>query len=981
MKITTLLLIWALGIMPIFCQAQVTVQVIENKNKQEELPLYNLYYLSKFLSSTGLTDEQRTQVYSSLYSLIGIEKLKNLNQSIYPNISNFLTSRENSKSLMMRTYEDLLKSGSFILFKEIEKIDKPDYNTDLKNDYFNLENSYSVFIKNVNTNNYKLSHLTSTLGLLRNKEKNTEFISKITDTIKNDKNILKIIYKNSLYTKQNKLDSINIFSIDSIQIKKNITDFNDKISREKADYENRTRIFVTKLVNKKFEFREDIDMKPLLLFQSERTEQSQNQININSFVQNAQKDLSYSGLSLPSESQMIEAMAIFLANRAKQEAAIWFMDEIRSRMNNPLIYDAFPETIKLIDHLQDYQTPNFSSSWRYAISSDFVKMPINIASSSWVKDVIIKDPTNASNLETGVNFGYDINRLMAERYNYRDIIRHFYINPYQINASVDKTKSIIPVLNTSFVSLYIITNELFVIDNKDANKKYRLLSYEEISSLSLEQWNVLIELMRLKYSEKFSNNEIWKKLNEKEIASKWIGNLLISLSQFDKINMEQQILREQNKLESTDQSFYSVWKILEQVINNINYEQFVNLNSQQKFQIELLKNSVSIYEDLQLKNFIAAAQKTLNLIDSYNDLKNFEKESSYIIINKNIKIDREDHNNFDNFSINIIKTDKEIKKGTIVFDGKNIKIEDENNVKLFEVNEFSKISSFANYLDNKNDTYNLAIEALSTKKDNLNREIRSIARKLGINEAQFIQIINYAFLLNKEKDPKKIDLKNTLRSFASFTIENKDQLISKYNGKYTEQLYKLTSFLGDVMTAKDKNELANVIDSHALPPTSYKLKRRMAWSIDLNSFVGAYGGYIQPSTGSSLDPKWTGGIAATIGIAVTESHKFLGLRNKGLVIDLVDLGNIVNHYLVSPNVDYDKDVHFSEVFSPGVSFIAAIGNTPLVFSAGVKFLPLKAVRLDNNEVINGKFFDATIFNVGLKIDIPLVNLYSKDFSK
>ena len=78
-------------------------------------------------------------------------------------------------------------------------------------------------------------------------------------------------------------------------------------------------------------------------------------------------------------------------------------------------------------------------------------------------------------------------------------------------------------------------------------------------------------------------------------------------------------------------------------------------------------------------------------------------------------------------------------------------------------------------------------------------------------------------------------------------------------------------------------------------------------------------------------------------------------------------------------MDYDEEVHFSEVFSPGLSFISSIGNTPLVFSAGVKLLPLKAVRLDNNQVINAKFFDATIFNVGLKIDIPLVNLYSKDF--
>lgn len=979
MKITTLLLIWALGIMPIFCYSKSVIKNDTIKTIPQNLELYNLYYISKYLGSSNLDTPQKKAIYAALISQIDKEKLAT---SSNLNIVNFITNYKESIESYKRRFYNFLSNGAFPDVIALQR----EINVNLTNlpileeDYKELKNQKDRL------NNLKTYEKKNILENLKNIRENckTNDTKQIKVSVNNltggfsKEEFLNFINSNSIWANNaSEKDSVNICSeINLTAVDNNLKAIDTEINKFNLLQEqyNKKALKAIETLDKNDFFSTNIEN-----FVDEP--QVKDQININSIVQNAQKDLSYSGLSLPSESQMIEAMAIFLANRAKQEAAIWFMDEIRSRMNNPLIYDAFPETIKLIDHLQDYQTPNFSSSWRYAISSDFVKMPRNIASSSWVKDAIIKDPTNASNLETGINFGYDINRLMAERYNYRDIIRHFYINPYQINASVDKTRSIVPVLNTSFVSLYIITNELFVIDNKDANKKYRLLSYEEVSSLSLEQWNVLIELMKLKYSEKFSNNEIWKKLKEKEIASKWIGNLLISLSQFDKINIEQQILREQNKLESTDQSFYSVWKILEQVINNINYEQFVNLNNQQKFQIELLKNSVSIYEDLQLKNFIAAAQKTLNLIDSYTYLKNSEKESSYIIINKNIKINREDPNNFDNFSINIVKTDKEAKKGTIVFDGKNIKIKDENNVILFEINEFNKISSFVNYLNNKNDTYNLAIEILSTKKDNLNSEIRNIARKLGINEAQFIQIINYAFLLNKEKDPKKIDLKNTLRSFASFTLENKDQLISKYNGKYTEQLYKLTSFLGDIMTAKDKNELANVIDSHALPPTSYKLKRRMAWSIDLNSFVGAYGGYIQPSTGSSLDAKWTGGIAATIGIAITESHKFLGLRNKGLVIDLVDLGNIVNHYLVSPNVDYDKDVHFSEVFSPGVSFIAAIGNTPLVFSAGVKFLPLKAVRLDNNEVINGRLFDATIFNIGLKIDIPLVNLYSKDFSK
>ncbi|ULT23526.1 hypothetical protein KUH03_30800 [Sphingobacterium sp. E70] len=56
---------------------------------------------------------------------------------------------------------------------------------------------------------------------------------------------------------------------------------------------------------------------------------------------------------------------------------------------------------------------------------------------------------------------------------------------------------------------------------------------------------------------------------------------------------------------------------------------------------------------------------------------------------------------------------------------------------------------------------------------------------------------------------------------------------------------------------------------------------------------------------------------------------------------MLELGNIVNHYLITPSSAENKDVHFTEVFSPGLKFLVNIKNTPLVAYAGSSLLPLK----------------------------------------
>ncbi|MDR6761915.1 hypothetical protein J2Y38_002126 [Flavobacterium sp. 2755] len=161
-----------------------------------------------------------------------------------------------------------------------------------------------------------------------------------------------------------------------------------------------------------------------------------------------------------------------------------------------------------------------------------------------------------------------------------------------------------------------------------------------------------------------------------------------------------------------------------------------------------------------------------------------------------------------------------------------------------------------------------------------------------------------------------------------------------------------------------------------LPPTSYKLKRRVAHSIDLNAYVGAQLSGLFTNGDTSMTDQFTAGITAPIGFAFSWTTSDPKHNNWGFTIDVIDLGNIVNHYLISSTPDYEPDVHFSEIFSPAISGMYSIKNTPFVIFGSVKFLPLKTTLVEE-KLINNKTFDATIFSAGIKIDIPLVNLFTR----
>ncbi|MGJ1430156.1 hypothetical protein ACR79M_00790 [Sphingobacterium spiritivorum] len=948
-----------------------------------ELPLYNLFYLSKFITSKN--SESKDRIYNALTQQIGKENIQNLlKDSQYINVKTFLTEYENS--ITIGILENLTKNKTEISLDSLKK------QKDTLDNLINLD---------IQINN-RISDLDALEKVLQNidkdslkKDTSNNFLLEQHQKVNKNRLIIDGIKLNELCSESLLTNPDSLSSFLNCLIK--------NTSNEKTELKNyKENILKTRLSNKEIAFKQMLQRQTNKILENQtesrdikfyfenliETKNNQNtQISIITASQNAQQSLSYSGLSIPSQSQMIEAMAIFLAKRAKQEAAIWFMDQLRERVKNPLVYDTFPETIALLDNLEEYHTANFGKSWRYAIASDFVKMPKNLVNGNWIKQTLPAD--KQKDLKIAVDFGYDLNSLIMERYNYRDIIRNFYLNPqYAKNNETELSKS----LRKSFVVLYIATNELFTLHTVDNKPTYRLLSYEELKTLDQNQWNTFIELLKLKYGSEFS--DLYTKMGDQakdyQNITKWISNLLISLNQFDKINQEQQQLLKSDKSDNTGQTLTSIWKVLNQVIKGVDIAPYTGAvsNSPMSQHLKSVQHILGIIEDIQQKNFTAATQKTISLADQFYGNKYGSADLNKISLN--IK---------DNLLILKSGSEKEIFKTQFTLPGINqltvqqtkdaleVKYWKTNNSDpitltqkdLEQINRIALITGHLNEKDRKK-----ILKEFSGTGDSLINEL--INNTLKEKKFKFFEIISFYQKITSQSDLQGVqknisaysNLLNpqNLNDLKALLISgDSSQFGSTYLHKYGEQLLKLTSFFGDVMATQDANALAQVIESYALPPTSYKLKQKMKTSVDLNAYVGAFGGKLVTHKYASLSKQFTGGITAPIGITYKNNGWF---KHINLHAQLLDLGNIVNHYLVTPDSAYNKEVHFTEVFSPGLNLLYSIKNTPLVIFAGGKGIPLKSYYDETlNTKMNTRVIDAWVFSLGLKLDIPLLNLYSR----
>ena len=236
--------------------------------------------------------------------------------------------------------------------------------------------------------------------------------------------------------------------------------------------------------------------------------------------------------------------------------------------------------------------------------------------------------------------------------------------------------------------------------------------------------------------------------------------------------------------------------------------------------------------------------------------------------------------------------------------------------------------------------------------------------------------------------------------------------IEELNGRDTEQLkkemarqelrlrevFRYGAFLATVAEAENSDAIKEAISSIALPAGSYSIKRRALTNISLQAYPGVTGGgeLARMNDVGTWAPNV--GFTAPIGLSYSWGYRkkldpiryqddlrykkkvdrsirlsgdrFLNGSSGSLFLPLVDLGAVVLFRLDGSTEPLPEDVGFQQIFSPGVVYTHGFARIPLSVMMGAQVSP--RLRKFGDERAN-----AFRFNLGLTVDLPMINFFTK----
>lgn len=228
-------------------------------------------------------------------------------------------------------------------------------------------------------------------------------------------------------------------------------------------------------------------------------------------------------------------------------------------------------------------------------------------------------------------------------------------------------------------------------------------------------------------------------------------------------------------------------------------------------------------------------------------------------------------------------------------------------------------------------------------------------------------------------------------------IEGEEKLGNRFAfGSSRREVSQLLNFFTDVTKATDSKQLSQVIEKYAEPPQSYRVKRYNNFSMDINAWPGVYGG-VETRAGEQLFAnsvtKMVSGITAPIGLSFSMAGRvkfkcehagkrpvyvnrasyiksFLG-GSFSLNLMIIDIGAVVA-YRFSKDADegLPQTVNFAQVLAPGAYVNYGLRGLPLAIQVGGQYAPQLRTFGDTGL----RPLDAYRVSIGIVYDIPLLNI-------
>lgn len=287
------------------------------------------------------------------------------------------------------------------------------------------------------------------------------------------------------------------------------------------------------------------------------------------------------------------------------------------------------------------------------------------------------------------------------------------------------------------------------------------------------------------------------------------------------------------------------------------------------------------------------------------------------------------------------------------------------------------------FLDKANVIQNIVISLKNKKREGIKLEPKDYVNYIG-------EVFN---LLNLAQNYKYISNGNDILLLSEFSKINKvyndilpwyDQIVSKnYSSaivsaiilfnelglkefiKVDDEFFKYSSFLTSIANATTSEEIDDAIESVALPPGSFTLKRKVAMNVGLNGYLGYFTGM-----GITGTDKVIKGMTAPLGLEMSFGT---GDFSAGLFLPIIDIAASVSYRLENDTAQTRNDFSWNDIMAPGAFIMFGITKEiPISFGAGVQFGPI--LQKFDNETSKKRIFRWSVF---LALDIPLFNFYTK----
>ncbi|MEO0894949.1 MAG: hypothetical protein AAFY71_00920 [Bacteroidota bacterium] len=197
--------------------------------------------------------------------------------------------------------------------------------------------------------------------------------------------------------------------------------------------------------------------------------------------------------------------------------------------------------------------------------------------------------------------------------------------------------------------------------------------------------------------------------------------------------------------------------------------------------------------------------------------------------------------------------------------------------------------------------------------------------------------------------------------------------------KLTSRILFFGSFIAAVVESDTPEQLANLIETYALPPGSSSKKKNSEWSLSLNSYVGVYYGLEKLETDTQRAGVY--GVNAPIGFALNKGFGRAG--SVSLFASVLDLGGIVAYRFNDETTANFPQLTLENLFAPGVYGIYGFGeNIPLSVGAGYQWGP--QIR-EVNVTLGGITTVTPVqslgrINVFIGVDLHLLHLWNRPFA-